>query len=293
MAILWHPLLAQFLRHHLSDRIQIRDSIPLGQMPIEMDLLLEPIVPSESLSYPYNHLGQQTIGEFKGAGDTADWMSVAQIESYACLYQMQQKIEDRAEITLWVIASQFSESFSRYIEDLTSIGEGVQRGTLAQFPIYRIDLETLPITLATFPLLMVYKGKVEREKEIVQFFIDHYEELGELSFFIKLLHPQALEEVLKMLDLESLRGFDLDLPAILRLFDTEKIIQNIGMEKVIQTVGMEKVIQTIGIEKIIQTFGPEDLAKTIGSSLNDEEREKFIEQMRQWGEDGATGRGRE
>ncbi len=281
MAIQWPPLLAQFLRHHLSDRIQIQDSIPLGQMPLEMDLLLEPIVPIELLSYPYNHLGQRTIGEFKGAGDTADWMSVAQIESYACLYQMQQKIEDRAEITLWVIASQFSESFSRYIEGLTPIGEGVQRGTLAQFPLYQIDLETLPITLATFPLLMVYKGKMEREKEIVKFFIDHYEELGKLSFFIKLLHPQALEEVLKMLDIESLRGFDLDLPAILRLFDTEKIIQNIGMEKVIQTVGMEKVIQTIGIEKIIQTFGPEGLAKTIGSSLNDEEREKFIEQMRQ------------
>ena len=168
MAIQWHPLLAQFLRHSLSDQIQIQDSISLGQMPLEMDLLFQPSVPIQSLPYPYNYLGQFTIGEFKGAGDTANWATIAQIESYACLYQMQQKIIDRNQITLWVIASKFAGNFPLYIDDLTPIGPGVQRGTLAHFPIYQIDLATLPITPAPFPLLMVYKGA--REREIVQFF---------------------------------------------------------------------------------------------------------------------------
>lgn len=88
------------------------------------------------------------------------------------------------------------------------------------------------------------------------------------------------------MDIESLRGFDFDLPAILRLFDPKKVIQTIGLEKAIQTIGLEEVIQTIGLEKIIHSLGPEDLAKTISSSLNDEEREKFIERMRQLGGDG-------
>jgi len=39
--------------------------IPLGEMPIEMDLLFEPNVPIASLPYPYNLLEPRTIGEFK------------------------------------------------------------------------------------------------------------------------------------------------------------------------------------------------------------------------------------
>ena len=152
------------------------------------------------------------------------------------------------------------------------MGDGVQRGTLAGFPIYAIDLETLPLTGATFPLLLVYKGNIEREKEMAQFFIAHYQELGELSFFLELLHPQALKEVLREMNLDSsvprvrkadLRGYDFDLPAILDLFETKKIIQNIGLDKVIQTVGLKEVIQTAL------------------SSLTDAEKDTLIEQIRQ------------
>jgi hypothetical protein len=272
MAIYWHPLLAQFLRQALGDCIRIDDSIPLGEMPLEMGLRFHPTVPIESLPYPFNHLGPQTLGELKGADDSADWAALAQIESYACLYQRKQKIAHREEITLWVIASQFSDSFFAYIHDLTPMGDGVQRGTLAGFPIYAIDLETLPLTGATFPLLLVYKGNIEREKEIAQFFIAHYQELGELSFFLELLHPQALKEVLREMNLDSLRGYDFDLPAILDLFETQKIIQNIGLDKVIQTIGPKEVIQTIGLKEVIQTAL---------SSLTDEEKDTLIEQIRQ------------
>ena len=258
MAIQWHPLLAQFLQHYLSDQIQIRDSIPLGQMPLEMDLLFQPSVPIQSLPYPYNHLGQPTIGEFKGAGDTANWATIAQIESYACLYQMQQKITDRNQITLWVIASKFASSFSLYIDNLMLVGAGVQRGTLAHFPIYQIDLATLPITPVNLPLLMVYKGA--REREIVQFFLEHYQEFREMSHFIKTLHPQALKEVLRDMNLESLRGFDLDLSAILELFPPEKVIQAIGWEKIIQNLDT--------------------------SALSEQEREALIERLRRPDEDG-------
>ncbi|MBI1926738.1 hypothetical protein HYR99_21155 [Candidatus Poribacteria bacterium] len=313
MAIQWHPLLAQFLRHHLSDRIQIQDSIPLGEMPLEMDLLFLPQVPIPSLPSPYNHLGRQTIGEFKGAGDTADWDSIAQIEAYACLYQRQQKIADRKEITLWVIASAFSETFTSYLQDFTEIGEGVGRGTLAGFPLYRIDLETLPITIDTMPLLLVYKGDVARETAIAQFFIDHYDELHELSYFIKLLHPQALEEVLKMLDIESMRGFDLDLPAILRLFSKQKVLQEVlkdmnieslrgfdldlpaiislfGKERIlrmmdakeiIQTLGREKILQSMDPQEIIQTLDPEMVLETVLPDLTDEEKKALRERISQ------------
>ena len=229
-------------------------------MPIEMDPLFQPSIPIQSLPYPFNHLGQPTIGEFKGAGDMANWATVAQIESYACLYQMQQKIIDRNQITLWVIASKFAGNFPLYIDNLIPIGPGVQRGTLAHFPIYQIDLATLPITLATLPLLMVYKGDLAREREIVRSLVEHYHELGEMRNFISILHPQAIKEVLAEMNLESLRGFDLDLPAILELFPPEQVIQAIGWKKIIQNLD--------------------------ASTLSEQERESLIEQLRQLDRDG-------
>ena len=65
------------------------------------------------------------------------------------------------------------------------------------------------------------------------------------------------------MNLDSLRGYDFDLPAILDLFETQKIIQNIGLDKVIQTIGPKEVIQTAL------------------SSLTDAEKDTLIEQIRQ------------
>ena len=53
----WHPLLAQFLKHDYGDKLYIRDAVPLGKMPLEMDLLIEPLAPIDSLPYPFNHIG--------------------------------------------------------------------------------------------------------------------------------------------------------------------------------------------------------------------------------------------
>ena len=56
------------------------------------------------------------------------------------------------------------------------------------------------------------------------------------------------------MNLESLRGFDLDLPAILELFPPEEVIQHLNTS---------------------------DLVKFLASTLSEQEREAFIEQLRQ------------
>ena len=74
-----------------------------------------------------------------------------------------------------------------------------------------------------------------------------------------------------------LRGFDLDLPAILNLLPPEKIIENIGMEK---------FIETIGAEKILQHFNTSDSVKLLASTLSEQQREELIERLRQPDGDG-------
>ncbi|MBC8236478.1 hypothetical protein H8E77_43585 [bacterium] len=246
----WHPLLAQFLREDYNDRLSIKDSLKLGRMPLEMDLLITPSVPTTQLPYPFMYLGETTtLAELKGPGDTAIWEDLAQIESYACLYQKrdESKIEDRSQITLWLISSKFSENFNQppgdYIENLTSVGEGVSGGSLAKFPIYLIDLGELPITLDTIPLLMVYEDRKEREKEIIRFVIEHYDELRKYGSFLFTLHIRALKEVLEEMDLRNLRGLELDVPGIIDLLGLDRIVETAGKNKLIQKIGPEEAIE--------------------------------------------------
>jgi hypothetical protein len=200
---------------------------------------------------------------------------IAQVENYGCLYQLRKaKIKDRSKITLWLIASKFSSTFNQppsdYIDNLTPVGDGVKKGFLAKFPIYLIDLGKLPITLHTIPLLMVYKDDEEREKEIIRFFIKHYQELRRYSQFFSTIHTRRLKEVLEEMDLRNLRGLDLDIPAIIDLLGKERLIETIGPDEVVETIGQDKVIEMIGREKVIETIGPDKVVKTAG-------RDKVIE----------------
>ncbi|MFQ6044466.1 MAG: hypothetical protein ACE5PV_26745 [Candidatus Poribacteria bacterium] len=71
MATYWHPLLAQFLREDYGDRLEVKDSVKIGKMPLELDILIFPSISTEELPYPLNYLGKTTIAELKGPGDTA------------------------------------------------------------------------------------------------------------------------------------------------------------------------------------------------------------------------------
>jgi len=63
MATYWHPLLAQFLREDYGDRLEVKDSVKIGKMPLELDILIFTIVPTEELPYPFNYLGETTIAD--------------------------------------------------------------------------------------------------------------------------------------------------------------------------------------------------------------------------------------
>ena len=267
----WHPLLAQFLREDYSDRMQIKDSLKLGKMPLELDLLITPRIPTTQLPYPFKYLGETTtIAELKGPGDTAIWEDLAQVESYGCLYQKrdENKIEDRSKITLWLISSKFSQNFNQppadYIENLTPVGEGVSSGFLAKFPIYLIDLGELPITLDTIPLLMVYEDRKEREKEIIRFVIEHYDELRKYGNFLFTLHIRALKEVLEEMHLRNLRGLELDVPGIIDLLGLDRIVEAAGKSKLVQKIGLKEVIEAEGEEKVIEMIGEDKLIEKIG-----------------------------
>jgi len=272
MATYWHPLLAQFLREDYGDRLEVKDSVKIGKMPLELDILIFSSVPTEELPYPFNYLGEMTIAELKGPAGAATFREIAQVENYGCLYQLRKaKVKDRSKITLWLIASKFSSTFNQppsdYIDNLKNIGDGVKKGFLAKFPIYIIDLGELPITLHTIPLLMIYKGDEKREKEIAKFFVEHYQELRRYSSFFSTLHAEVLKEVLDEMELRKVEELDLNVPAILDL---------VGL--LLRIAGPEKVNQMFKQDGVIEMIGRENLLELIFPNLTKEQIKKLIEQ---------------
>jgi len=150
-----------------------------------------------------------------------------------------------------------------------------------------VDLGELPINLATIPLLMVYEDRKEREKEIIRFVIEHYDELRKYGNFLFTLHIRALKEVLKEMDLSNLRGLELDVPEIIDLLGLDriveaagkgKLIQKIGLKEVIEMEGEEKVIEMIGEDKLIEKIGPKKAFKIVSRYLSRGQIEELLEE---------------
>ncbi len=144
MALYWHPFLAEMLRLRYSDRLIIRDKLPLGDLPLEADLLLIRRDPAVVLPYPLQFLGQQTLIEYKSPDDTADQAALAQLEIYGMLYCRREGLTRRRDLTLWLMASQIAGNVSQAdraeLVNLQSVGPGVSYGMLDGFPTYLIDV---------------------------------------------------------------------------------------------------------------------------------------------------------
>ncbi len=52
MAIYWHPYLTQLIRLSYDDRLRIEEEVPLGEMPLRLDILLYPRVLVQELPFP-------------------------------------------------------------------------------------------------------------------------------------------------------------------------------------------------------------------------------------------------
>ena len=118
---------------------------------------------------------------------------------------------------------------------------------------------------------MVYEDNKEREKEIVRFVIEHYDELRKYGNFLSMLHIRALKEVLEEMHLRNLRGLELDVPGIIDL---------LGLDRIIETAGEDKVIQRIGKDKLIQKIGPEEAFEIVSLYLTRERMEELLDKKK-------------
>jgi len=284
MAIYWHPYLAHLMRLSYNNRLRIEEEVPLGQMPLRLDILLCPRVLVQKLPFPFCLLGEQTIVEYKGPDDTGEHSDLVQLENYALMYQRRKEIWQRQEITLWLLASDFDEEMSlsggAHLEDEHRIGKGVVGGTLDGFPIFLINLNEIPLNDDTLPLVLVSKGK--REGELVEYMIEGHRRLKEYVPYLFLLHSEKLEEVLEMREL-TLEEIGVDLDRVIRLLGgEEKILQHLDLDldRAIRLMGgEEKILQYLGDERTM-----ENMVRKLGREKVRQQVERILEKL---SDDGA------
>jgi hypothetical protein len=249
VALYWHPFLVQMLRLMYSDRLIIRDKLPLGDLPLEADLLLVRRDPAILLPYPLQFLGRQTLVEYKSPDDTADQAALEQLEIYGMLYCRRQGLARRDDLTLWLMASQIAENVSQSgrseVVGMHSVGPGVRHGMLDSFPTYLIDLQEVPFTPETIPLHMVASGRQERA--LVEYIVAHYQHHPSELDLVQHLHIVAFMEVLMLHGLTP-EQIGIDEEALFRLIALsqrqEKYVQHLDPEKV-----MKGLVARLGLEK--------------------------------------------
>ena len=253
MALYWHPFLAELLRQDYGDRLLVEEEVSLGDMPLKADLLLIRRDPTVALPFPFDFLGERTLVEYKSPDDTATQEDLAKLEIYGLLYALREGLPQRHNLTLWLIASHFHGHVSlrggAYLARRRDVGVGVQGGTLDGFPTFFIDLARLPFRPEALPLLMVARGT--REREMVEFLVDHFHEYPQHVRFLRELHVQTLREVLRMKQLTP-EQIGIDYRALLDLIGEERAIDLIGEERVIDLIGEERAIDLIGEEQVVK-----------------------------------------
>ncbi|HKI32474.1 MAG TPA: hypothetical protein VKA46_11440 [Gemmataceae bacterium] len=243
MTIYWHPFLADMLRLSYANHLLIQEQLPLGDLPLEADLLLIRRDPKVVLPFPLEFLGQRTLVEYKSPEDTADQAALEQLEIYAMLYVRREGLRRRGDLTLWLMASRFAVNVSQpgraELVGLQQVGPGVSRGTLDGFPTMLVDLQGVPFSPDTVPLHMVGRGAQERA--LTEYLIDHRQDYPKQFELLQRLHARSLLEVLSMRNVTP-EQMGLDYDALIRLIGRDRALDLIGPKQATEHFGLKALL---------------------------------------------------
>jgi hypothetical protein len=153
----WHPLLASLLRWQLGSHYRLEEEVPVGQKPLQIDILLLrreqgelPTSARQILAGLVEYLGELTLLEFKSPSDTLRAGDFQTFLAYALLYRAQnQPLLEPSRLHLLVLAPRLTKPYREELRILGVTAEpqgpGVWRlqGGLAVHPAWLLATEEL------------------------------------------------------------------------------------------------------------------------------------------------------
>jgi hypothetical protein len=132
----WHPLLAGFLRWQLASHYEVREEVPVGIKPMQIDFLLLLKEQGELSEYAQKvlaglveYLNDFTLVEFKSPSDTLREGDFQTLLGYLWLYRAQnQALLDPRRLTVIVIAPRLSKPYEEEMKVLGCSAQEEQPG---------------------------------------------------------------------------------------------------------------------------------------------------------------------
>ena len=115
----WHPLLANMLRWQLGSHYHLEEEVPVGQKPLQIDILLLhkeqgelPASARRILAGLVEYLSEFTLLEFKSPSDTLRAGDFQTFLAYALLYRRQtDPLLDPKKLNLLVLAPRMTKPY--------------------------------------------------------------------------------------------------------------------------------------------------------------------------------------
>jgi hypothetical protein len=153
----WHPLLASLLRWQLGSHYHLEEEVPVGQKPLQIDLLLLqkeqgelPASARQILAGLVEYLGELTLMEFKSPSDTLRAGDFQTFLAYALLYRAQNEpLLEPGRLHLLVLAPRLTSPYREELRTLRSTvlpeEPGIWRlqGGMALHPTWILETEAL------------------------------------------------------------------------------------------------------------------------------------------------------
>lgn len=172
----WHPLLASLLRWQLGSQYHLQEEVPVGQKPLQIDILLLhreqgelPAGACRILAGLVECLSEFTLLEFKSPSDTLRAGDFQTFLAYALLYRAQnQPLLEPGRLHMLVLAPRLTKPYREELRTLGVTATAQERG------IWRLEggpvvhrtwvLETEELAGLEHPLLTLFSPKSPQER---------------------------------------------------------------------------------------------------------------------------------
>jgi hypothetical protein len=291
----WHPLLASMLRWQLGSHYQLEEEIPVGQKPLQIDILLLrkeqgelPASARKILAGLVEYLGELTLLEFKSPSDTLRAGDFQTFLAYALLYRAQnQPLLEPCNLHLLVLAPRLTRPYREELRVLSVTAEAQERGVwrlqggLMVHPTWVLETEELagldhPLLTLVSPILLKNRSAtydlflqagytnmmVYMHQQIQQFRMS-----GEEFAMQHLGAEDELKQVLMDLwaTMSTEQRLETLTPAeIQRLMATlppEKRLVGLSEEEILAHTSIKKRLASIPPEEILSGLTPEQLKR--------------------------------
>jgi hypothetical protein len=262
----WHPLLANMLRWQLGSHYHLEEEVPVGQKPLQIDLLL---LLKEQGSLPdsvrrilagfVEYLGERTLVEFKSPSDTLRAGDFQTFLAYALLYRAQNEpLLELDKLHLLVIAPRLTRPYEKELRLLGVTAQQEQpgiwrlQGGIVLHPTWVLETEAL--AGLSHPLLTLFSSQFLANR-VATYDILHqggYDDL--VTYLAQQVNPFRLlgkEFVMQHL------GSDTELKQVLR--------------DILATMTPEERLEGLSVEERVKGLPAEELIK----GLSAEERERL------------------